>query len=233
MIGIGTGASLLGAGQDATVRGEAEQRMATEYFTIVAGDGDAADGNQALNVPLNRKKLGPTSPERVRRLRKHLVASLRAMRTMKDPKGSASPLRPEPDDFTGCVARAACTACRGWCCKGGGEHAYLDERVMARVRHAQPELDARAVLRLFIERVPAAGYDGSCVFHGAEGCTLDRALRSDVCNSYFCTALGNYVKSESTPTNVMVIAADGEEMRTARVTRADPRRNSPQRPPST
>ena len=92
---------------------------------------------------------------------------------------------------------------------------------MARVRHAQPELDARAVLRLFVERVPAAGFDGSCVFHGAEGCTLDRALRSDVCNSYFCTALGNYVKSESAAASVMVIAADGDEMRTAHITRGD------------
>jgi hypothetical protein len=214
------------------VSGEAEQCMATEYFTIVAGDGDAADGNQALNVPLNRKPLTPTSPERVRRLRKHLVASLRAMRTMKDPKGSASPLRPEPDDFSGRVARAACTACRGWCCKGGGEHAYLDERVMARVRHALPELDARAVLKLYIERVPAVGYEGSCVFHGTEGCTLDRSLRSDVCNSYFCMALGNYVKSDSAATSVMVIAADGDEMHTTRTTRAEHHLSKADTPPS-
>jgi hypothetical protein len=221
MIGIGTARSLLGARQDATVSDQAEQGMSTEYFTIVAGDGDAAGGNQALAVPLNRKPLAPASPERVRRLRKHLVASLRAMRTMKDPKGSASPLRPEPDDFTGQVARAACTACRGWCCKGGGEHAYLDERVMARVRHAQPELDARAVLRLYIERVPAVGYEGSCVFHGTKGCTLDRSLRSDVCNSYFCTALGNYVKTGGTSGDVMVIAGEGEEVRMSQVLRSD------------
>ena len=81
------------------------------------------------------------------RLRKHLVQSLRAMRTMKRPVESASPLRPEPDGFIGKVARAACSLCRGFCCKGGGDHGYLDERVMARVRQARPELDARAVLR--------------------------------------------------------------------------------------
>jgi hypothetical protein len=195
--------------------------MAMEYFTVVTGEGDEAGGNQALAVPLNRKPLAPTSSERVRRLRKHLVASLRAMRTMKDPKGSASPLRNEPDDFTGKVARAACTACRGWCCKGGGEHAYLDERVMARVRHAQPDLDARAVLRLYIERVPAVGYEGSCVFHGTEGCTLDRSLRSDVCNSYFCSSLGNFIKDAGTASAVMVIAGEGEEVRMSQVHRSD------------
>ena len=107
-------------------------------------------------------------PERVWRLRKHLVQSLRAMRTMKRPVESASPLRPEPEGFIGKVARAACSLCRGFCCKGGGDHGYLDERVMARVRQAQPELDARAVMRLYVERVPAAGYAGSCMFHGRQ-----------------------------------------------------------------
>jgi hypothetical protein len=186
--------------------------MATELFSLFGGD---EGGRQALVVPLNQKVLGPTSAERVRRLRKHLVASLRAMRTMKDPVGSASPLRPEPDGFVGQVARAACTACRGWCCKGGGDHAYLDERTMARVRRAREELDARAVLRLYVDRVPTEGYDGSCVFHGAAGCTLDRSLRSDVCNSYFCTALGNYVKDGGAATSVMVIAGEGKVVRTA------------------
>ena len=127
---------------------------------------------QSVTVPLNTRALVPMEPERVWRLRKHLVQSLRAMRTMKRPVESASPLRPEPDGFIGKVARAACTLCRGFCCKGGGDHGYLDERVMARVRQAQPELDARAVMRLYVERVPQADYAGSCIFHGEAGCTL-------------------------------------------------------------
>jgi hypothetical protein len=149
----------------------------------------------------------------VRRLRKHLVASLRAMRTMKAPERSASPLRPEPDGFVGEVARTACSVCKGWCCKSGGDHAYLDERSMARVRRARDDLDARAVVRLYLERVPAVGYEGSCVFHGAAGCTLDRSLRSDVCNSYFCSSLGNYVKDGPAAAGVVVIAGEAEEQR--------------------
>src|SRR6185437_16228444 len=99
---------------------------------------------------------------------------------MKRPVESASPQRPEPDGFIGKVARAACSLCCDFCCKGGGDHGYLDERVMARVRQAWPELDARAVLRLYVERGPAAGYAGSCIFHGEAGCTLDRSLRSSL-----------------------------------------------------
>jgi hypothetical protein len=171
----------------------------------------AADGSQAVTVPLNTRALVPIEPERVRRLRKHLVQSLRGMRTMKRPVESASPLRPEPEGFIGRVARAACSLCRGYCCKGGGDHGYLDERVMAWVRQAQPELDARAVMRLYVERVPAAGYAGSCVFHGMRGCTLNRTLRSDVCNSYFCNDLGKFVNGNELSKDVIVIATqDGK-----------------------
>jgi hypothetical protein len=191
--------------------------MAMQYFAIPAGDGADAGGNQAVMVPLNRRALARKEPERVWRLRKHLVQSLRAMRTMKRPVESASALRPEPDGFIGKVARAACSLCRGFCCKGGGDHGYLDERVMARVRQARPELDARAVLRLYVERVPAAGYADSCIFHGEAGCTLDRSLRSDVCNSYFCTGLSKFLNSGDAPTAAIIIATQEGETRMSEV----------------
>jgi len=159
----------------------------------------------------------PIPPERVRRLRKHLVETLRALRTVKDPESTASPLRPEPEGFAARVARTACSLCKGWCCKDGGEHAYLDERTMARVCHAKLGLGAQAALRLYIERVPKVGYEGSCVFHGNQGCTLDRLLRSDVCNSYFCGGLGTYVAGAETAKPVVVIAGEGGKMRTSQV----------------
>lgn len=180
--------------------------MALQYFSVPGGDGTDASGNQTVMVPLNCRELVPRETERVRRLRKHLVQSLRAMRTMKRPTESASPLRAEPEGFVGEVARTACNLCRGWCCKGGGDHGYLDERVMARVRQAQPELDARGVMRLYLDRLPAQSYAGSCVFHAETGCVLDRSLRSDVCNSYFCSGLGNLVKSDAKLSGALVIA---------------------------
>jgi hypothetical protein len=189
----------------------------------------AADGRQAVTVPLNTRALVPTEPERVWRLRQHLVQSLRAMRTMKRPVESASPLRPEPEGFIGRVVRAACSLCRGYCCKGGGDHGYLDERVMARVRQAQPELNARAVMRLYVECVPKAGFAGSCIFHGLDGCTLNRSLRSDVCNSYFCNGLSSFVNGGEPPTSAVVIATQGgETRRSPRLTR---QRNCREAPP--
>ena len=83
------------------------------------------------------------------------------------------------------------------------------------MRQAQDTLDEGAVLRLYVERVPETGYQGSCIFHGKQGCTLDRPLRSDVCNSYFCGGLQNYIMGGETATPVTVIAGEGDKMRTS------------------
>jgi hypothetical protein len=171
------------------------------------------DESLPVMVPRSDKALAPISAARVRRLREHLSA---ALHTMKDPKCSASPLRPEPEGFAARVARVACSLCKGWCCRNGGDDGFLDDRTIARVRVARPDLDERGLLRLYIDHVPEAAYDGSCIFHGKRGCTLDRSLRSDVCNSYFCGGLGAYMKTRAAvPTRV--IAGEGDEMRTSPV----------------
>ena len=64
--------------------------------------------------------------------------------------------------------------------------------------------------RADVEPVPEVGYRNSCIFHGKQRCTLDRSLRSDVCNSYFCGGTGDEVVI---PT--MVIAGAGDNLRTS------------------
>ena len=104
----------------------------------------AEDESLPVMVPRNDKAAVPISHERVRRLRKHLVAALSSLRTMKNPKHSVSPLGSEPEGFADRVARAACSLCKGWCCGNGADDGYLDEATMARVRRARFALDARA-----------------------------------------------------------------------------------------
>ena len=86
---------------------------------------------------------------------------------------------------------------------------------MARVARVKLTLDTRVVLRLYLERVPEVGYEGSCIFHGKQGCTLDRSLRSDVCNSYFCGGLQSYLTGGDVITPTMIIAGVGDKMRTS------------------
>jgi hypothetical protein len=88
---------------------------------------------------------------------------------------------------------------------------------MARVRRDRPQLDAQALLRIYVARVPALAYQDSCIFHGKRGCTLDRSLRADICNGYFCRGLGAYVKSGETRAPTTVIAGQGDKVRTSPV----------------
>ena len=78
------------------------------------------DDSLPVIVPRSDKVLVPMSATRIRRLREHLRV---ALHTMKDPKCSASPLRPEPEGFAARVARTACSLCRGWCCRNGDDDA--------------------------------------------------------------------------------------------------------------
>jgi hypothetical protein len=189
-----------------------EPRMRRHSFKAAADD-----DSLPVMVPRNDKATVPISPERVRRLRKHLVVVLRALRRMMNPEDSVSPLRPEPEGFVGRVARTACSLCKGSCCENGKDHAFLDEGTIARVRRASLALDGRAVLRLYVERVPEVGYKDSCIFHGKQGCALDRSLRSDVCNSYFCGGLQVYMTGGDTAMPTMIIAGVGEKMRTSAI----------------
>jgi hypothetical protein len=177
-------------------------------------DPAADDDSQPVMVPRSERVLVPTPPERARRLRKHLIVTLRSMKDRDRPTANT---RPEPVGFMALVAQAACTLCKGSCCKGGGDHAYLDEQTMARTRRARPDLGRRAIVRLYVDRVPTTGYDGSCLFHGARGCTLTRSLRSDVCNNYFCAGLEAYVTGGDPETHVLIIAGEGDGMRTSPV----------------
>jgi hypothetical protein len=172
------------------------------------------DDSLSVMVPRSDRALVPTSTARVRRLRKHLVEMLREAKALKK---APSPYPPEPTGFAARVARAACSLCRGWCCQNGGDDAFLDDQTMARVRRDRPQLDARALLRIYVARVPVLAYQDSCISHGKRGCTLDQSLRADICNGYFCRGLGAYVTSGETRTPTTVIAGKGDMIRTSTV----------------
>ena len=182
----------------------------------VRRDIGADDDSHPVMVPRNDRALMAVSLERVRRLREHLIKELRGLRMAKHSERFASPVRPEPTGFAARVAHTACSLCKGWCCRNGDDDAFLDDRTLARVRLANPDMTERAILRLYLEHVPPVTYRDSCIFHGKQGCTLDRSLRADVCNTYYCGGLGTYMKTGA-PVPIKVFAGEGDEMRTSRV----------------
>jgi hypothetical protein len=104
----------------------------------------------------------------------------------------AEPPPPEPSAEAAAVLGAACARCRGYCCRGGGTHAYLSAATIRRYRDAHPEQGPAEVATAYEARLPERSFRGSCVFHGARGCTLSREMRSDICNRFFCEGLRDF-----------------------------------------
>jgi hypothetical protein len=106
---------------------------------------------------------------------------------------------------------------RGVCCRNGDDDAFLDDRTLARSRLADPEMTDEAIMRLYLARVPKAAYQDSCIFHGKRGCTLDRSMRADVCNSYYRGGLRAYMRGKADPEPTVVLAGEGDKMRSSAV----------------
>ena len=179
-------------------------------------------GTVLVTVPLLNETLEPPPRGRVRALKRHLIQSLRDLRAAKRPDRLIQKAAPEPVGFTAAVLGAGCATCQGHCCKGGGDHAFIDERTMARTRRDNPDLDARAVIGLYLARLAPRSYKGSCLFHGSDGCTLGRALRAELCNAYYCNGLQDFLKLSEMPERVQIIATrKGIERRSTVMSRPD------------
>jgi len=108
----------------------------------------------------------------------------------------------------------ACATCRGYCCKNGGDKAYLTRQTLARVLAAAPEMSLEDVLRAYLDRVPEQSYAGSCIYHAEKGCTLPGEMRSDTCNDFYCTnvrGLSSIVRDEESRP-VLAAALKGEKV---------------------
>jgi hypothetical protein len=164
------------------------------------------DDTVPVIVPRSDRKLIPIPPERVKSLRERLAALLIRMKANEP----ASSVQPGLDGFAARVATAACTLCKGWCCKNGGDDGFLNEATLTRV---WPAMTVDAIIHMYVERVPDIGYEGSCIFHGEKGCTLPRDFRSNVCNVYFCGGLHAFIQSDEKAGPTIVIAGELDSMR--------------------
>ena len=85
------------------------------------------------------------------------------------------------------VLDAVCIACQGECCLlGGDQQAFLTVETIAYQRWKDPSVTPDTLLQTYLSRIPSTSTAGSCVYHGPQGCTLDRPLRADICNRFQC-----------------------------------------------
>lgn len=166
-----------------------------------------------IDVPGQREPLAPVGPDRVRAFKRHLLGAMRDLAKARRPERLIQKRSPEPQGLGARVVAAGCAHCAGSCCMAGGTHAFIDERTLARVRQERPGMDVRAVMRAYVGAIGREAVSGSCVFHGPVGCTLERGLRAELCNSYHCNALRDFLKAPPQDIRTILIRTHDNEER--------------------
>lgn len=175
-----------------------------------------------IDVPGQREALTPPPPHRVRALKRHLIGAFRDLAAARRKDRLIQKRSPEPAGAEAAAVAGACAHCAGSCCMAGGTHAFIDERTLARACAERPGLSARALLGAYVRAVAPMSYVGSCLFHGAAGCTLERALRAELCNSYYCNGLKDILNTTLTPRDRVVVRTHAGELRTVTLGMAIP-----------
>ncbi|MBT3377819.1 MAG: hypothetical protein HN742_26535 [Lentisphaerae bacterium] len=175
-------------------------------------------------VRANTGKAADLSEERVRALRDYLTPLVD--QAAESISGTPPPQEtaPDPTGEIDPVAEQTCACCRGFCCRNGGNHAYLTVETLQSFMAARPSQCPNDVLDAYLTQASGKAYRDSCIFHRPDGCGLSRAMRSNTCNDYFCRPLQRYredtVGGESP--GAFIVAADGGEAQAAVVVRAPP-----------
>ena len=165
--------------------------------------------------------LAPLPGQRQAAFREHLAALVEQAfdpsSVPDEPSERVTTRPPEPEPRVRTVLEQACAHCRGFCCQGGGDHAYLDVETLRAYRAAHPEQDASAMTAAYLDRVGSRTYRGSCLYHQADGCALPREMRSDLCNRFFCKALLEFQHNLPVSGSVrgFFVTADYGELHTA------------------
>lgn len=178
-------------------------------------------------TPSMTAKLVPLSEQRKEAFRERLTTLV--LRAFDPSEASVEPPRRAPAPAPGqeprvrAVLERACARCTGFCCQGGGDHAYLDVTTLRAYRAAHPELDSAALTAAYLDRAGAPAYQGSCIYHQADGCALPREMRSDLCNRFFCKALLEFQRDlpSSGPVRGFFVTADYGELHTATLVHED------------
>jgi hypothetical protein len=156
-------------------------------------------------VPANVRPMEPVSDAArasfAATLRSRVGNGIRDESHDADVAGDAEPLQP--------IFAIGCAVCGGACCTRGGTHAFLSSSDFRRVANSTTNGDTGTPLEaLYNAHIPDWHYAGSCLFHGAQGCTLPRSLRSATCNRYLCGGLSTLRRSMmSAETDTVVIGA--------------------------
>ena len=182
---------------EALIQQEIEQAKQLRDRVITAFGVEKPESFPLVVIPAFTAKLVNLPERRRRNFRDHLNTLIGQAAILPDTVPAAdreyaasSGLGSTPEAKT--VMGMACACCKGLCCEGGGDHAYLDVATVRRYMAEHPDQRPRDVLAAYMDRVGRRTYEGSCIFHQSDGCALSRDMRADLCNRHYCKALGEF-----------------------------------------
>lgn len=191
---------------------EAETAITTAVFNeMLAQRPQLQAGSASLMVLFGldspMEEIGEARKENFRAHIRQLVStSVASKDTLPEAAGTDSELPDKSAAPTDTIA-SACATCRGYCCRNGGDSAYINAATIARVLAHQPELQHEDLVGAYVDALPSQSVSGSCIFHGNSGCTLPRDLRSQTCNDYFCGPMHQWFarQQDSSPGPLAVV----------------------------
>jgi hypothetical protein len=151
-----------------------------------------------LLLPTGPRRSCRLPQERRARYRMHLLRTIEEARALAPDTAGLEAIGEPASGGSGMAARL-CAFCGGGCCTKGGEQAYLDAATLRRFMDAQPGIADAAVLQAYLDRVAPVTRSGSCINQTATGCSLPRAMRSDVCNRFACEPLARLEAAQGGP----------------------------------
>ena len=123
-----------------------------------------------------------------------------------------------------------CGWCGGRCCgQGGFRNAYLGLPHLRRWQQDHPGSTLQDAAAAYAERMPEQHVETSCMYHGARGCTLDRTMRSDICNRYACDGLRELQHRQTTEpaSNWLFVMARHADVESTSLCRSAPATDTP------
>jgi hypothetical protein len=174
------------------------------------GSQASLDAVALVVVSGSNAKLRPIPTQRRENLRNNVAASIaNSEHPHAEPTRCELPIASCPPASD--ALSAACATCRGFCCREGGDSAYLDANTLRRIRAERPALSPADLVELYAAAIPERSVEHSCIFHGEHGCTLPRELRSHTCNDYFCQPLREWL-TWPVLQGAAVVVMDGEQV---------------------
>ncbi len=128
---------------------------------------------------------------------------------------------PSTQHATASILGRSCATCRGECCTAGGDHAFLREDSLARVRATDPSHNEQSLIATYTAHLPTRHYRGSCVYHTTVGCALPRTLRANICNRYLCGGLTQLKRALESSESEMAFVAAADSVHLRRMARID------------